>query len=444
VITTADQVKRIGAFVRERGHQLKGLTKRSVAAVFAREPEDDVRRLLELRRDGGLASALKMRALLAGVDADGRMRDTLRFHAAAPGRWSGVRFQPQNLKRPETDHLDAAVDAVLAGDIERVRELGAPLSIIGDLSRAMICAPPGRVLIAGDFSSIEPRVLAWLAGETWKLDAFRRFDATNEPALDPYLVAAARILRRPVPPEDEEGRQFGKTNELAFGFGGGLGAWRRFDPDGSHTDAEVERYKTQWRDAHPATTRFWRRLENAAKHAIRTGERGTLDRLGFKFKNGTLRIVLPSGRAIAYPEARLVPGKFGKSQIAFKDNARGGWAEVTEWHGTFVENVVQGTARDLLAAAMLRIDRAGLEIVLHVHDEIIVEVPEGTENLDEFHQVLTAAPAWAAELPIAAKVRCGQRYSKSKTKPQAELIVLDEHRAFAPADTEEREYADDF
>jgi DNA polymerase len=231
-ITSAGQVTRIATFVRERGHQLKGLTKRSVAAVLAREPEDDVRRLLELRRDGGLASAHKIGALFAGVDADGRMRGTLRFHAAATGRFGGVRYQPQNLRRPVTEHLDAAVDAVLSGNIERVRDLGAPLSIIGDISRSMICAAPRHVLIVGDFSTIEARVLAWFAGEGWKLDAFRRFDVSGDPALDPYLVAATRILKRPVAPDDEAGRHFGKTNELAFGFGGALGAWRRFDPDG--------------------------------------------------------------------------------------------------------------------------------------------------------------------------------------------------------------------
>jgi DNA polymerase len=204
---------------------------------------------------------------------------------------------------------------------------------------------------AGDFSAVEARILAWLAGETWKLDAFRRHDRTGDPALDFYLIAASQVLKRRVKPDDEAGRQVGKTCELAFGFGGASGAWRRFDADG-HSDQEVNEFVQRWRQAHPATTRFWRRLESAIKRTVRSGERGTLGNLVFEFEAGTLRIVLPSERRICYPETRLVPGKFGDTAVAFKDNARGGWADVTAWHGSFTENVVQGIARDLLVAAM--------------------------------------------------------------------------------------------
>jgi DNA polymerase len=443
-IATAGQVARISAFVRERGHQLKGLTKRSVSAVLARNPEDDVRRLLELRRDGGLASARKIGALLAGVDDDGRMRGTLRFHAASTGRWSGARFQPQNLKRPETENLDAAVDATLTGDLDRVCALGAPLSIIGDISRSMICAPPGRLLIAGDFSSIEARVLTWFADETWKLDVFHRFDATGDPALDPYLAAAGRILKRPVAADDEAGRQLGKICELAFGFGGGLGAWRRFDDSDTHTDRDVEGFKNQWRQSHPATTRFWRRLESAIKRTIRTRERGVLGSLAFELEYGTLRVMLPSGRAISYPEARIVPGKFADTTaIRFKDNARGGWADVTAWFGTFVENVVQGTARDLLAAAILRLEAAGYPIVLHVHDETVCEVAADRTDAAEFHRLMIEPPSWAAGLPIAAKVRVGERYS-NKSKPQSEAPMPEMAPTTANIDESEKVYVDDF
>ena len=185
-ITKAGQVGKIQAFVHERGHQLKGLTKRSVSAVLAREePAEDVRRLLELRSEGARASVRKLElALLAGADIDGRLRGTLKYWGAATGRWSGRGFQPQNLKRPEGGDLDAAVNAVLSRNLDRVRELGAPLSIVGDISRSMICAPPGHVLFAADFSTVESRILAWLAGENWKLANFREFDRTGDPALD--------------------------------------------------------------------------------------------------------------------------------------------------------------------------------------------------------------------------------------------------------------------
>jgi DNA polymerase bacteriophage-type len=415
-ITTTNQVRKILAFVRERGHQLEGLTKRSVSAVLARDPENDVRRLLELRREGSRASVRKFDALLAGTDQDGRMRGTLRFHGASTGRWSARRFQPQNLKRPELADIDpeAAIDAILAGDIKRIRQLGPPLAVVGDISRSMICAAPKHTLVCADFSMIEARVLAWLAGEEWKLENFRRHDA-GEPALDPYLAAAAQILRRSVAPDDAESRQLGKTCELAFGFGGGLGAWRRFDPDGSHTDDEIERFKNEWRAQHAATVRFWRALENMLCRAVRTGQRTTLGRLAAECENGTLYIVLSSGRRLAYPEARLVQGKFEfATEIAFKDNARGNWVDVYAWYGTFVENVVQATARDLLAAAMIRIDEAGMPIVLHVHDELVVEVREhlAERAAAELERLMATLPDWATGLPIAVKIRSGLRYSK--------------------------------
>jgi DNA polymerase len=437
-ITSAGQVARITEFVRERGHRLAGLTKRSVAAVLARgHLDEEVRRLLELRREGARASVQKLNALLAGVDADGRLRGTLRYHGAATGRWAGRGFQPHNLKRAETEDVTGAVDAVLAGDLDGVRKLGSPLSIVGDVMRSMICAAPGHVLMSGDFSTVEARILAWLAGEIWKLNIFRQYDVTGDPALDFYLVAASQALRRPVAPDDEAGRQVGKTCELAFGFGGAVGAWRKFDSDG-HTDQEVNGFVQHWRQSHPATTRFWRRLESAVKRTVCTGERGALGNLAFELEHGTLCVVLPSGRRICYPEVRLVPGKFtGTTQVTFKDNARGGWSEARSWHGTFTENVVQGIARDLLVAAMWRIERAGYPIVLHVHDELVAEVPQGVGSVNEFHRLVVEPPAWAAGLPIAAKVRTGQRYSKSKSKtpvieqvPVTADVVVDDEKVY--------------
>src|SRR5262249_52467574 len=161
-----DQVQRITAFVRDRGHQLQSLAKRSVAAVLAHDPGGKVERLLELRQDGARASARKLDRLLASVDSDGRLRGTLRFHGAATGRWSARGSQQQNMKKAKTENIAAAVDAILAGDLEQVRALGAPLMLAGEISRSIICAPVGRVLVGADFSAIESRVLASLAGET--------------------------------------------------------------------------------------------------------------------------------------------------------------------------------------------------------------------------------------------------------------------------------------
>jgi DNA polymerase len=424
-IISLHQVEKIKAFVCKHGHTLTSLTKRSVSAVLAHSPADNIRQLLELRRAGARASTRKFDALLKSVDSDQRLRGTLRFHASSTGRWSGSRFQPQNLKKPETKDLDAAVDAITAGDMARIRELGAPLTVAGDIARGIICAAPGHVLIGADFSAIGSRVLAWLTGEEWKLDTYRQYDATGNPEFEPYCVMASQALKRTVTPDDEIGRTFGKTYDLAFGFGGGRGAWRKFDSSDAYSDAEIEGFKIAFRNSHRATVKFWHALERSVHRCVRTGMPITLGNcFSFSMENGTLFLTLPSGRRLAYPEACLVPGKFEFTrELRYKDNARGGWTDIGAWYGTLVENVVQATARDLLAAAMLHLEAAGYPIVLTVHDEIVCEVSEGFGSVEEFHRLMTELPEWAGGLPVAAKVWTRKRYAKSKSAAEPVPVI---------------------
>jgi Toprim domain/CHC2 zinc finger/DNA polymerase family A len=428
MITSIDQVERIRKYVERNGHQLTSLNKRSVAAVLAHAPSEAVRCVLELRREGARASVRKLERLLAMVDADNRLRGSLRFHAAHTGRWSGRGYQPQNLKRPETKDLDAAVVAVLSGDRQRVRELGAPLTIAGDVQRSVICAAPVHKLIAGDFSAVESRVLARLANEKWKLETYRKYDETSDPQFEPYCVLASQALKCTVTPDDAVGRQFGKTYDLAFGFGGGRGAWRKFDTSDTYSDAEIESFKQQFRRTHRATVRYWHALERAAHRTVRTKQRTTLgNQFCFDMERGTLFMTLPSGRRLAYPEARMVPGKFEETcNIRHKDNADGAWTDTDTWYGTLIENAVQAVARDLLVAATQRLEAAGYKVVLHVHDEIVCEVPEDFGSEEEFLRIMLELPEWAAGLPIAGKVRSGKRYAKSNAKPALETTTQTE------------------
>jgi DNA polymerase len=401
-ITSINQVGKLQALLVERGHDVSGVTKRSVAALLAHQPAEEIRQLLELRREGAQAAARKLDALLAGADTDHRLRGAFRFHGAATGRWSGSRFQPQNLKKPSTTNLDAAIAAVRAGELENVRTIGAPLSLVGDLSRNMITAAPGHVLVGADFSAIESRVLAWLAGETWKTENYRNFDSSGDPALEPYCVTASKILKRIVTPDDGAGRQIGKTADLALGYGGGLGAWRRFATDDARGDLEVKDTIDTWRKAHPKIVDFWHSLERAAHRAIDTGSPQECRAFAFTMRGGALLMRLPSGRQIAYPEARLSAGKFDSVEITFKDNAKGGFVDRAAWYGTLIENAVQAVSRDLLAAAMARLEAAGNAVVMHCHDEIVCEVPE-PGDVEAFTKLMVALPAWASGLPIAAK-----------------------------------------
>jgi DNA polymerase len=414
-ITSINQTTKVLAFLVEHGHNVTSVTKRSVATLLAHQPTDEIRQLLELRREGAQAAARKLDALLAGADSDHRLRGAFRFHGAATGRWSGSRFQPQNLKKPSIANLDAAVAAVYAGDLEAVRSIGAPLSIIGDLSRNMITAAPGHVLVGADFSAIESRVLAWLAGEDWKIQNYRHFDDSGDPACEPYCVTASRILGRTVTPDDGAGRQIGKTADLALGYGGGLGAWRRFATDDARGDVEVKNTIDTWRKSHPNIVDLWYALERNAHRAIDTGAPQDCRALTFIMRAGTLLMRLPSGRQIAYPEARLSPGKFNNIQITFKDNAKGGFVDRTAWYGTLIENAVQAVSRDLLAEAMQRLETAGNPVVMHCHDEIVCEVL-APGDVESFTQLMTAVPDWAPGLPIAAKSWRRRSYAAAPAK----------------------------
>jgi len=247
-------------------------------------------------------------------------------------------------------------------------------------------------------------VLAWLADETWKLEIYRKFDSTSDPADEPYCVTASRILRRKVTPDDKAGRQIGKVADLALGYGGGLGAWRRFATSDARSDGEIQRNIADWRRTHPRIVELWKSLERAAHQTLRSGTPTKHGRVGFEMRDGALLMVLPSGRCIAYPEAKLATGKFeGAFEIVFRDNARGAFVDQTAWYGTLVENLVQAVARDLLAAALLRLEHAGYPIVLHCHDEAVAEVPRGFGLVQDFLRIMLALPQWAEGLPIAAK-----------------------------------------
>jgi DNA polymerase len=327
-ITTANQRDRILEWIAADGCEMSSLTKVEVKKALANGAGDGVRKLLELRAIGSQAAAAKVKTLLVGLDDDDRLRETLVFHGSAPGRWSGRRFQPQNLKKPaKTLDIDAAIAAIKSGELGRVEALGQPLSIAADVSRGLICARPGHVLIGADFSAVESRVLAWLADDKKKLATYRAFDETGNPELEPYCVTASKILGRKVTPADEEGRAIGKTADLALGFGGSVGAWRKLAPNDTRSDEEIKANVSSWRAAHPQIVRFWSNLETALKRAVRRpGQRFTCGRLSAECRDGTLWMTLPSGRSIAYPEAHLVDGKFeDTTDIAFKDNAMGKW-----------------------------------------------------------------------------------------------------------------------
>jgi DNA polymerase len=274
------------------------------------------------------------------------------------------------------------------------------------------------VLIGADFSSIESRVLAWVAGETWKLDSYRRFDASQDPRDEPYCITACKIFRVPDGTYTKESpeRAVGKIADLALGYQGGVKAFRAFEPE-RFTDEEIEDFKKKWRDTHPCIRQFWHDVDRAAWTAVR--QRGRVVQCGrvfFKCTGAFLQLKLPSGRKLGYPFPRIEIEDVRHQAVVFADNAAGQFKDVRHGNGAYgglwTENVVSAIARDLLAEAMQRVEAAGYPIVLHVHDEIVAEAPIGFGSTDEFTQLMTRRPSWALDLPVAAGAWSGNRYCK--------------------------------
>jgi DNA polymerase len=448
VITTARQVERIKQFAAARGVVLENLEKDTVAAAL-RQPDIDpvVRQLLEARREGAPAGASKMHALHRWRARDGRVRGAFRFHGAAPGRWSSRGVQVQNFKK-EVEGTAEKVAAVMAGDLAAMRTLGAPLELIGDVVRAAICAAPGNRLLVGDFSGIESVVLAWLAGDKNKIEQWAKYFRTGVPGDDPYYILGIALGFSP-----ETARQYGKIADLAFGYGGSIPAYRNFAPaDDNTSDEQILQYRNVWRQRHPRIKDFWYRLNDAAveavQHAGRTVPYGRFTLQCEQIAGGNfLFITLPSGRRISYPFARIIEKErvngYGEKikflAVTHMDNAEnvGGWAEVRGgegmWPGQWAENVTQGVARDVLAAAMQRLEAAGYPVVLHVHDEIVVELPVGEGNLDEFRHLIERLPEWAAGMPIGSKVRNGPRFVETESLPVQHIAGSVDAPQWAPA-----------
>jgi DNA polymerase bacteriophage-type len=389
------------------------------------------RRVIELRLDGAHAAPAKLRTMRDWRNPDGRARGTLRFHGASTGRWTSFGIQTQNMKRPLVGDIGAAIEAVATGDFDHLRrQYRQPMSVVGDISRALICAPPGHRLVTADFSGVESRITAWLSGQQSKLDQWDKFDRTQDLEDEPYFILGSKTFGLP----REQARAIGKVGDLAFGYMGGEGAYRKLAPLGdASTREQFKRRQQAWRNANSETVGFWGAVNRAAIKAIqKPGTFVPCKRIAFEYNGSFLFMHLPSGRRIAYPFPRLKTNNRGDCVVVFMDNDKGKWVECRGGQGAYggiwIENAVQAIARDLFAAAMPRLESAGYHIVLHIHDEICVEVPEDFGSAKEFLQIITTPPAWAEGLPIAAKVREGKRFCKI---PQPN-VMLDDAPPIAP------------
>jgi len=420
-VTSHNQTAKMLAWCNRLGAMIPNLQADTVAEWIIKETPhktySSISRVLEIRQTLAKSSVAKYQKIKDTTCADGRVHGTLNYHGAGrTGRWAGRGPQPQNLKRPTIPITDDVIAAIKARDLSKLASYGPPMEVLASAVRGAFIAKPGHDLIASDFTSIEARVTAWLAGEAWKLDMFRA-------GKDVYCEAAATIFGRPITKADDPAeRQVGKICELAFGYGGGLGAWRNFDDSDKHSDEEVEGYKRAWRKKHPGVVRLWHGLNDAAAKTVLTGKphecRGiryeaVIDRAG-----RWLACVLPTGRRSWYydPRVKVEDSPYGlKYELSYmgKNNKGAGkWDTVRTWGGMLTENVVQAISRDLLAEAIIRVECVGYKIVLHAHDEIVAEVLKRFGSQEELDALMSIVPAWTPGLPIDAEGWRGPRYRK--------------------------------
>jgi len=439
------KVNDIIAFVNAQGHGMTKLNKRAVAAVRAHKPDWVSDKTLELRQAGANITVSKFAAVSASAFPDRRVRGILHYYGAHTGRWTSSGLNPHNLPREDRADAAAVIAAVRSGDLDRVRAFGHPIEAIAGIARGLVTAPPGKRLLIGDFSTLESRITAWYAQERWKLENFKNFDATGDPKLDPYCQLASRLLQREVAPDDTEARQRGKTADLAFGFAGSVGAWRRFMDD-PRSDEEIKAKEVNaFRDLHPATVRLWYAIEHAALDCVRSGMPVPRSRFTFEIdQNNTLQLVLPSGRRLFYPQAEIDRGRFGDC-IFYRNTAQALQRKLTEQEQakgkielgrtSLVENLVSATGRDLLVNALMKLNAAGFEIVLHVHDEILAEVDAEKADAEPFKRCMLDVPEWALDLPLMAKVRSGERYIKTDAPIKIDAAIEIPMPNLAPAES---------
>ncbi|MFV5381741.1 DNA polymerase [Acinetobacter towneri] len=411
-----------------------------------------VRELIAIRLQASTTSTAKYKALSLGTNTDGRLRGTLQFNGASrTGRWAGRLFQPQNLPRPvlKQSVIDEGIEVLKLGCADLFYE--NVMELTSSAIRGCIQAPKGKKLVITDLSNIEGRGLAWLAGEEWKNQAFRDFDAGK--GHDLYKVAYSKSFNIPPETVDKEQRQVGKVQELALGYEGGVGAFLTFaSAYGLDLDAMAElafnnidrsvmneairawewhkkerrntfglkkntwlvcdSFKRSWRYAHPNISAWWTELKLAAIKAINSPGVAFPCRKVVMLKKGSwLLIKLPSGRFLCYPSARAeTDGRIsymGNNQYTRK------WERLYTYGGKLAENITQAFSRDVLAHNMPTIESKGYEIVLTVHDEVITEAPDSAEfNHENLSKLLAANPEWASDLPLAAAGFESYRYKK--------------------------------
>lgn len=384
----------------ERGVELDSLSKNAVQDLLP-DTDGDVRKVLSLRQELAKSSVKKYTAMENLVCRDSRGRGLIQFYGASrTGRYAGKLLQVQNLPQNHLPDLETARALVQSGNFDALEMLYDSVpNVLSELIRTAIVPKRGCRFIVSDFSAIEARVLSWFAGEQWRLDTFTQGG-------DIYCASASQMFGVPVEKHGINGelRQKGKQAELACGYGGSVGAMKSMGAVRMGVkEEELQPLVDAWRQANPRIVQFWWEVDRAAKTCVKQHIPTQAGRLRFEYQSGILFIQLPSGRRLAYAKPRMGENRFGGEAITYEGAGTGRkWERLETYGAKCVENIVQGTARDLLALALLRLEEAGYPVVMHCHDEAICEVPIGQGSVKEVNRIMAVSPEWAEGLPLKA------------------------------------------
>ena len=395
-----NSVAQLKGWLGDMGMEAESLSKKAVAEMIA-ETDGEVEELLRLRLLMAKTSVKKYEAMERSVCSDGRIHGMLMFYGAnRSGRWSGKNVQIQNLPKNDIPDLELARDLVKQGRFEDIELLyDSTPNVLSELIRTAFIPKPGCRFVVADFSAIEARVMGWLSGEEWVLDVFR-----GDGKL--YEMTASRMFGIPMAEigKGSPERAKGKVASLSCQYGGsknGLISMGALDM--GLTEEELPPLVAAWRKANPHMVQFWWDVDAAVIKAVTEKQKTKVGKIIFEYKSGILFITLPSGRKLSYVKPRMAVNRFGRDGLTYEgisENKK--WSRIETYGPKLVENIVQGTARDLLAEAMLRVEKKGYPIVMHCHDEIIAEVPEGIGSVDEMCEVMAVQPEWAEGLPLRA------------------------------------------
>lgn len=390
----------IKGWLTERGVSVDSLDKKAVKGMIS-DAQGEVLEVLQLRLLMAKTSVKKYEAIERSVCSDGRVHGLLQFYGAnRTGRWAGRLVQVQNLPQNHIKQLELCRELVKKRDLETLDMLfDSTPGVLSELIRTAFVPKTGCRFVVADFAAIEARVLAWFSGEQWRLNTFAEGG-------DIYCASASQMFGVPVVKHGENGhlRQKGKIAELALGYGGSVGALTAMGAlEMGMQEEELQPLVNQWRGSNPHITKFWWDVDAAAVKAVKEKTCVPYGNLCFSYESGILFVTLPSGRRLSYIKPRMCENRYGRDSLSYEGVGESKkWMRIETYGPKLVENVVQGTARDLLAYAMLQLRNAGFDIVMHIHDEAVLEVPEGVSSVEEICKIMAVTPDWATGLPLRA------------------------------------------